>query len=402
MKKGLFFLVPLALLFIFLGASAPYLKAPLALSIDGEEIYRGEIKIEPSRKMRAEKYGGYLPFYNKLRARYEAKEALNYISRGLGDFLSSECERRKTDPLSATLEWTKKLSSPFIYYEERAGSEVPLDEIGRAAMKSLDEGRAAAVRSRAVPPLLSLCDLKRRTRLMGKFSTSFYTSGNSRRHNISLAEEAINGTVLLPGERFSFNESVGARTAERGYLEANIVLNGAFVKGVGGGVCQVSTTLYNAVLLSGLPVTKAAAHSCPVSYVSPSRDCTVSSAIDFSFENDTDFPLYVASEIRDGTITFALYGDKKEGEFSLESEIVRRIPFSRVTADGKKAPIGAKVLSEGREGIESRLFLIRKINGVSEKKEIRANYYPPKNAICEEIPSSESICIGRKNALTPW
>ena len=394
MKRLVLFLFLVALFLFLGGGSAPFVKKPLTVVLDGETVFEGEIKIDAIRHNRAVKRGGYLRFYKDLRTRYGEKESLNYLSRGLGDFLSAACERKRIDPLSATMEWTKDLSSPFIYYAEREGRDIPLDEIGRAVAAALDEKGNATVFSSSVCPEVTVSDLKKRTREMGRFTTRFYSSGENRRHNLKLAAEAISGTVLGAGETFSFNGTVGERTEERGFRVANVVVNGDFVKGVGGGVCQVSTTLFNAALLAGLPIGKAAAHSCPVSYVPLSRDCTVSSAIDFTFINDTPHPVYLAAKVESGELTFALFGEKKEGAFALESEVTERVPFSSLAADGSPAPPEAELLSPGREGIKSRLFLLRTKNGVTTKTLVRETYYPPKNALYEKRAAT-ARCSGR-------
>ena len=382
MKKYLFIFAFAALFLLFCGASAPYVKKPLRIVADGQTIFDGEIRIDADRARRAARHGGYLRLYNDMRARYDAKDRLNYLSKGLGDFLAATCEKKKIDPLSATLEWTKNLSSPFVYSAEREGREIPLDAIGRAVCRALDGEGEARVFSETVAPEVTVAALKRRTREMGRFTTYFSSSGENRRHNLRLAAEAISGTVLGAGETFSFNGTVGERTEERGFKVAKIVVNGEFQKGVGGGVCQISTTLFNAALLSALPIKNAAAHSRPVSYVPYARDCTVSSAIDFTFENDTPFPVYIAAKIEQDGVTFALFGEKKEGAFSLESEIEARVPFSSLTENGEKATPGESLLlSPGREGIKSNLYLVKTIDGITTKTLVRKNYYPPKNAI---------------------
>ena len=193
----------------------------------------------------------------------------------------------------------------------------------------------------------------------------------------------------MPDETFSFNEVVGVRSAERGFREANVVVNGEFVKGVGGGVCQVSTTLYNAVLLAALPVENAAAHSRPVSYVPYSRDCTVSSAIDFRFRNGTAHPLYIAAKIKGSRLTFVLYGEKRGGKTKLESELVERIPYRLRFADGSLVTDkeSAVLVDKGREGVRSRLYR------VDEKGRtlIRENVYPAKDEVYEKRPREASV-----------
>lgn len=122
----------------------------------------------------------------------------------------------------------------------------------------------------------------------GSFFTWLGGGNGGRVTNIRLAAGAINHTVLAPGELFSFNRVVGPRTARKGYQFAPIIVSGTVVPGLGGGICQVSSTLYNAVLEAGLEVVERYPHSRPVGYVAPGRDATVSDFLDFKFRNDSD------------------------------------------------------------------------------------------------------------------
>ncbi len=380
MKKQWLWLL-IVCFFLLAAFSPPYLKKQVTVTIDGEALPMGTLCVEATHALRAGKAGGYEKLYDKLLRQYPPKDALNYLAVGLGDFLSAECERRKVDPLDATLDWTKNISSPFIYYGDRPGREADLAEVGRLVARAMDMDQGAHAYTHEVPANVTLADLKQNTKEMARFSTSFTTSGENRRHNLTLAAEAISGTVLLPGETFSFNQTVGERTAERGFREANVVVNGEFQKGIGGGVCQVSTTLYNAVLLAALPVENAAAHSIPVSYVPLSRDCTVSAAIDFVFRNDTAHSLYVAARVKNSVLTFALYGEDRGSPCRLESEVVERIPFRNLCEDGTEATDTATLLSPGREGIKSRLY---RISGATRTL-IRENYYAGKDAIYKKV-----------------
>ena len=397
MKRACVLLLLALLSLVFCSASfPPYRKTEIEIAIDREAPECVTLRTPVSHAMRAEREGGYLALYDRLRKTYEAKDALNYLAIGLGDYLSAECDRRRIDPLDATLEWTHNLSSPFIYYEARSGKEIDIGEAGRAVARAMDKDNGARARlcTHEAPAAVTVNDLKAQTREMGRYSTDFRTSGKNRRHNLSLAASAISGAVIAAGETFSFNEAVGERTAARGFLEANVVVNGEFVKGVGGGVCQVSTTLYNAALLAGLEILSAAAHSRPVSYVPYSRDCTVSSAIDFVFKNDTDAPVYLAAEVKGSRLTFVLYGKTKDGTRRLESEVVEEIPFRALYEDGNAVasdPAGAALLTEGRTGIRSRLYLIRETNGETSRTLIRENLYPPKDAVYRKSHSLSAV-----------
>lgn len=139
--------------------------------------------------------------------------------------------------------------------------------------------------------------------------SSFYTiygSGGGRNTNIELAAAAINNYLLFPGELFSFNKAVGPRTVERGYELAPIIVGGSVVPGLGGGICQVSSTLYNAVLEAGLEVVERYPHSLPVGYVPPGRDATVSDYLDFKFRNNQDRVLLIKTACQGGRIEITI------------------------------------------------------------------------------------------------
>jgi len=147
--------------------------------------------------------------------------------------------------------------------------------------------------------------------LRAEFSTRFDAGNKSRSGNIRRSAECFNGLVVLPGEIISFNKTVGPRTAERGYEEAKIIIDGEFVPGIGGGVCQTSTTLFNAALLSGLTIIESHNHSLPISYVPAGRDAMVSSAVDLVMQNNTGSTIYIEAGIENkNKVFFKIHGNK--------------------------------------------------------------------------------------------
>lgn len=147
---------------------------------------------------------------------------------------------------------------------------------------------------------------------MGSFVTTFKQSNVERTHNIGLASEAINDYVVFPGERFSFNEVVGERTEERGYKRAPVIVKGELAEDIGGGICQVSSTLYNAVDLKGIQIVERYAHSRSVPYVPPGRDATVSWwGPDFVFENMYNQPILVRAKADDGKMIVTIYSSDR-------------------------------------------------------------------------------------------
>ncbi|WP_246569575.1 VanW family protein [Lentibacillus saliphilus] len=152
-----------------------------------------------------------------------------------------------------------------------------------------------------------LLDQLRRNKL-GEYTTHFKHQHKERSHNIDLAAQAINNHVVFPGESFSFNEVVGKRTEERGYMRAPVIVKGELSEGIGGGICQVSSTLFNAVSLKGIQIVKRYSHSRDVPYVPPGRDAAVSWwGPDFVFKNRYSQPLLIRAAAKNGTLHVQIY-----------------------------------------------------------------------------------------------
>uniref|UniRef100_A0A7C2IDP5 Vanomycin resistance protein VanB n=1 Tax=Ammonifex degensii TaxID=42838 RepID=A0A7C2IDP5_9THEO len=180
----------------------------------------------------------------------------------------------------------------------------------------LNEGREPVVRIplKRLPPEYTTADVLAMGLdcLLAEFSTSFDHRKVNRVYNISVAAGALNGLLVKPGEEVSFNKIVGPRSSEAGYKTAPTIVNNEFVEALGGGVCQVSTTLYNAVLLAGLEVVERHNHSLPVAYVSPGRDATVVyEGPDFRFRNNTGKFLYLRTLVQGNRLVIKIFGNER-------------------------------------------------------------------------------------------
>lgn len=218
-------------------------------------------------------------------------------------------------------------------------------------------------------------DLAQVKDVLGTFTTSYSTSGSSRSANVQNGCSLINGTTLYPGEEFSTYETVSPFSVENGYYMAGSYLNGKVVDSLGGGICQVSTTLYNAVLLSELEVTERYNHSMIVTYVDPSADAAIaeSSGKDFKFVNSTDYPIYIEGYTQNKQITFTIYGVETRADshqVKYESEVleVTQPGADVITADASQ-PIGYIVTSGAHTGYKARLWKITYENGVEVSRE---------------------------------
>ncbi len=211
--------------------------------------------------------------------------------------------------------------------------------------------------------------------VLGTFSTNFSSSGSSRSANVTNGCDLIAGTTLYPGDEFSTYEAVSPFSKENGYFMAGSYLNGQVVDSLGGGICQVSTTLYNAVLLAELEVTERHNHSMIVSYVDPSADAAIaeSAGKDFKFVNNTGHPVYIDGYVQGKDITFTIYGVETRPE-SREVEYVSEVlsvirPESDIIHTDVAMPLGKVVSQSAHIGYKAELWKVVRENGTEVSRE---------------------------------
>ena len=219
-------------------------------------------------------------------------------------------------------------------------------------------------------------------KLLARFCTYYGDSGDNRKSNVELATRKINGLTLYPEDEFSFNGQVGERSVANGFKTAYIIQDGDFVEGVGGGVCQVSSTLYNCALLAGMTITCVNPHSLPVSYVSPSFDAMVSSGSDFRFVNTLSAPITIKMKADGNDIIAEIYGVGRQ-TIKRRSEILETIPFETEYRESEDVQEGEEIVdSHGKEGLKSRGYLDYYENGkLVRSVQIRSDYYAPQKKL---------------------
>ncbi len=258
-------------------------------------------------------------------------------------------------------------NEPFTISSEKEGLEIDKIKLLKDIDTALNSGKNSVIaKFNKINPQITKSELKEKTIYRAGFTTSYSSSTLERKHNIKLASKKINGVVLEDGEEFSFNKTVGARTEENGFLPAKIIFNGGFIDGVGGGVCQVSTTLYNACLLSGLKITEQHPHSLSVSYVEPSFDAMVNSmSSDLKFINTTGDKIYMVSTANDSKISVSFYGLKQLETFKRVSKTTSVTDFNEYIYEEDTAlEEGAQVIIRSPKGaIKSEGYLIKYIDG---------------------------------------
>jgi len=232
--------------------------------------------------------------------------------------------------------------------------------------------------------------------VLSTYSSEFTTeteNDKNRAINIRLAVEAINGTVLFPGETFSFNEIVGQRTSQKGYHPANIYTENGITTGVGGGICQVSSTLYNAALKANLEITERNPHIYMVAYVPLGRDATVSYGTqDLKFKNNTKWPVKINGLVTsDNKVEFSITGTNENPslEVVVQSTVIKLIPYETEYIEVNNIPEGSqKLIQKGMNGaVVDTYFIIKKGNEVISNHKLHSTTY-------KTLP--EIIQVGKK------
>lgn len=223
--------------------------------------------------------------------------------------------------------------------------------------------------------------------LISSFSTKYDASNINRSTNLAIAANKINGKVLMPGEVFSYNKVVGKRTVEEGYRDAKIYADGGVVDGLAGGICQISSTLYNAVLLANLEIVERRNHSYTTSYVAAGRDATVVyGAIDFQFRNSRSYPIKIEASVKNGIAEFKIHGMQEENEYEIKIIPVTTasIPYTTQYVQDPNLVPGQQVVTQaGHAGYKVTTYIEKKLNGEVVSKEVLSNdtYSPMKTII---------------------
>lgn len=220
-------------------------------------------------------------------------------------------------------------------------------------------------------------DLEKITGIMSSYSSNYRNSGDGRVKNMQIAIETVNGTLLMPGEEFSYNELIGDTTPDKGYEKANTYVGNEIVPDYGGGICQVSTTLYRAVMRSNLRSTERRNHSLTVSYSEPGLDATVAYGfIDYKFKNTYDFPVYIEGYIGGGTVGFNIYGNPESlggRTYELVNEIHETYKPEVEYIDDPTLEVGKEVVqSNGMPGYKASSYQVTYENGKEIDREFIA------------------------------
>ena len=330
------------------------------------------------------------------------KEVISNINKQLIEVIDEiqiPVKEKEADPIDIEKIYNEVYKEAKDAYIEENPFKLHVEENGLDFGVSIDEAKKIISEQKEIYEIpLKIDKAKVKTEDLGdklfnqtlsKYTTIYDAGNTSRGTNIAIAARTINGTVILPGETFSYNKILGNTTKEKGYKLGGSYVNGKVVPAYGGGICQVSTTLYNAVLYANLEIVERYNHSYSVSYVPASRDATVSyGGKDFKFKNSRTYPIKIVASAKNGVISVSLKGIKEEKEYDIEikSTTLSTTPYSTTYQDNSNLAEGKeKVIQVGHNGMKSQAYKIVKYNGKTISKTLlSSDTYQPMNRIIEK------------------
>lgn len=332
--------------------------------------------------------------------------AFNYLFVGLDEKIESVIKEIEYEPVDSVITFNANANEIFSYSDDKKGLIVDknalYERINNCFLKT--NNVIVEIPTKEVSAEFTKEKNKLLTQKVSSFSTNVSDSTGGRKQNVKLALEKFNGLVVKNGESVSFNKLTGPHTLENGYKTATIIYNSRFVEGVGGGICQASTTLYNALLRANIQIDEVNKHSLPVKYVPLALDAMVSENIsDLKFTNNTGAPIYIKTSSDENSVYVEIYGKQNSEGYTYDtrSETIQVIAHGGdIIKKDEAREYTDKVLFTGehfrltypREGYEAISYLQTYKNGqLVEEKKIRHEIYKPQNGIViegvEEVPA---------------
>lgn len=322
-------------------------------------------------------------FYKFVQGKVDLSLKVKFDKNALRQILTKNKSKYDIQPQNAQIAYSE---GKVVLLTETVGRKINVE----ATIKQFDQlditkHQAQLVVNKITPQLTSQ-NLKDINGQLSIYVTSFDKRKKPRVHNIKLASDRMNNTLIKPGEIFSLNHVLGSRTPEEGYKKAGVIVNNKLVNDFGGGVCQVATTLYNAVRIADLPIIERHRHTIPVDYVPRGQDATIAGDIkDFKFKNDGRKPLLISSKIEENKLIVSLLGNKDDAKnIQYKTETVRKVikPKTIYKTDPNLQPGEIKIAKPGREGYDIITYEVTVINDtVVERKRISEHHVKPEDAV---------------------
>ncbi|MGE5397159.1 MAG: VanW family protein [Chitinophagales bacterium] len=272
------------------------------------------------------------------------------------------------------------------YISHYNGYVVDVEETSHRVERAIEQGTLhIKLKTRTIYPAVRIDDIRSVKDLMAVYVTTFDPHQENRTHNLRTACSAVDGTIIMPGETFSLNKVLGPRDKKHGYVNAPVLSNGKVATGVGGGICQVATTIYNCVIQTDLEVVEREHHSIPINYVSPGLDATIAGdTSDLRFRNNAKNPVLVSIKVQDNKLVARIFGCQTDPERQIKVITEKSLILPEVKTEyDKSLPAGTKQVKEpGVKGYKAKTFRVVVKNGHQiEKKLLSEDYYHAKDTV---------------------
>jgi len=324
--------------------------------------------------------------YRDILLNFETYERNKVSAKDLFDMLTGELKDASYVMVDGKVEIEK----------DSAKREVSLSEI-EEKIALLNDGKEIALTSKSILPEYTYEKLSEKlfTKELASYKSTYSTSAKGRAYNLSRAANSVNGTILMPGDVFSYNDTIGNPSLANGYKIAPVYANGKESTGVGGGVCQISSTLYSAVLYANLEIVERRNHSLTVAYVPKGQDATVAyGAVDFKFKNNTPYPIRIDAVASGGVCTVKIIGGAPDVDTTVKviNSVNQTIsPTVTEIIDPTKPADYRKVTEKGKTGYKVSSVRVVYENGVEVKREqLTSSYY-------RMLPSE--VTVGKKEEV---
>jgi vancomycin resistance protein YoaR len=385
------------------------LRSPLTVRLADREatFTHGELGLSPragDSVQAAYALGRTGPWWQRARSRIgvawrgaDLPLRFDHDPKQLHRLLAGLASELDATPQSAQV--TVREGAAILVAPSRPGQSLDVEATAARVLTALD-ARAPRIDAAVsvVEPEFTTEEARDLRALLATYTTKMAANPN-RTHNISLASGFVRGTILEPDGVFSYNKVVGPRTLERGFKEAPVLVDDELVPGDGGGICQVSSTLFNVALLADFKILTRTNHSRPVAYLPAGRDATVVyGALDLLFRNTTGRHVLLWTEVRGNRLTISAYGTPPEGtEVLIEVADRREIPppEGTVTKEDPELPAGTVVTRDAQPGLRVKTYRVVKVGGVVVRREyIGGSYYRP-------VPRTIKVGTKRLDASQP-
>lgn len=329
----------------------------------------------------------------------EFKTTFKQIFLGFDKKLNEIKSEIEVAPTNSEVEFLPDTNQIFNISKSQNGLKIDEEQLYNDIEKQFETSSniVADIKMLEVEPEIKEDFYSKKLEKLGEFSTDLSTSKGGRKHNVNLALSKFNGKVIKAGEEVSFNEVTGPQTAETGYESAIVIMNGEYVEGIGGGICQASTTLYNALLLSGTEIQEVHKHTLPVGYVELSLDAMVNEGTaDMRFKNISENPIYIKAGVKNDRAYAVIYGEPLEEGVTYK----RSVEFVKTISHGgdeimvdKEGKYSDKVIYKGtyfrinypKEGYEAKGYLEKYKDGILiDKKMVRHEIYQAQKGLVIE------------------